>query len=59
VSVSAASPTSVTLRLAGGTTVVWGGTGRAAQKSAELAMLLRKHARYYDVSDPTTAVTQG
>lgn len=59
VSVSAASPTSVTLRLAGGTTVVWGGTGQAAQKSAELAMLLRKHAQYYDVSDPTTAVTQG
>jgi cell division protein FtsQ len=59
VSVSAASPTSVTLRLSDGTTVVWGGTGQAAQKSAELAMLLRKHARYYDVSDPSTAVTQG
>ncbi len=59
VSVSAASPTSVTLQLSGGTTVLWGGTDRAAQKSAEIAMLLRKHARYYDVSDPSTAVTQG
>jgi cell division protein FtsQ len=59
VSVSAASPGSVTLRLAGGTTVVWGGTAQAAQKSAELATLLRRHARYYDVSDPATVVTQG
>jgi cell division protein FtsQ len=58
-SVSAASPASVTLLLSDGTTVVWGGTGQAAQKSAELAMLLRKHARYYDVSDPSTVVTQG
>jgi len=59
ISVSAASPTSVTLHLAGGATVLWGGTDQAAQKSAELAMLLRTHARYYDVSDPSTAVTQG
>ena len=59
VSVSAASPASITLHLTGDTTVVWGGPGQAVQKSAELAMLLRKHARYYDVSDPATAVTTG
>jgi cell division protein FtsQ len=59
VSVLAASPTSVTLYLSDGATVLWGGTGHAAQKSAELAMLLRTHARYYDVSDPSTAVSQG
>jgi cell division protein FtsQ len=57
--VSAASATAVTLHLAGRVTVLWGGVGRAAQKSGELVLLLRTHARYYDVSDPGTAVTQG
>jgi len=57
--VSAASASSVTLHLAGRVTVLWGGVGRAAQKSAELSLLLRTHARYYDISDPGTAVTQG
>jgi cell division protein FtsQ len=55
-SVSAAG-TSVTLQLTGGITVVWGGPGQAAQKAAELTVLLGTHARYYDVSDPATAVT--
>jgi cell division protein FtsQ len=55
-SVSAAG-TSVTLVLAGGVTVVWGGPGQAAQKAAELEALLGTHASYYDVSDPATAVT--
>jgi cell division protein FtsQ len=58
-SVSAASASSVTLHLRGRVTVLWGGTGDPAQKLAELAMLLRRNARYYDISDPTTAVTQG
>jgi len=58
-SVSAASAGSVTLHLSGRVTVLWGGTGNPAQKLAELALLLRKNARYYDISDPTTAVTQG
>jgi cell division protein FtsQ len=56
-SVSAASASAVTLHLAGRITVLWGGDGNAAQKLAELAMLLRKHARYYDISDPSTVVT--
>ncbi|MGB6455946.1 MAG: FtsQ-type POTRA domain-containing protein, partial [Streptosporangiaceae bacterium] len=55
-SVSAAGVT-VTLQLAGGITVVWGGPADAAQKAAELSALLGTHARYYDVSDPATAVT--
>ena len=55
-SVSAAGVT-VTLQLAGGSTVVWGGPADAAQKAAELSALLGTHARYYDVSDPATAVT--
>jgi cell division protein FtsQ len=59
VSVSAPSATAVTLRLTGDVTVVWGGVGRTTQKWAELELLFKTHARAYDVSDPTTAVTQG
>jgi cell division protein FtsQ len=58
-SVSAASATTVTLKLGRGVTVLWGSPGQAAQKSEELDLLLRTHARFYDVSDPSTAVTQG
>jgi cell division protein FtsQ len=58
-SVSAASVSSVTLHMTGGITVLWGGAGDPAQKLAELDMLLRRHARYYDISDPSTAVTAG
>lgn len=57
--VSAASAGAVTLHLAGRVTVLWGGASRAAQKSAELTLLLRTHASYYDISDPGTAVTRG
>ncbi len=57
--VSAPSASAVTLHLAGHVTVLWGSAGRAAQKSAELTLLLRTHARYYDISDPGTAVTRG
>ena len=47
----------VTLQLSRGIRITWGGTGQAAAKSRELAILMRRHARYYDVSDPRTAVT--
>jgi cell division protein FtsQ len=57
--VDAASAASVTLRLRGRVTVVWGGPGQPAVKARELAILMRGHARYYDVSDPQTAVTGG
>jgi hypothetical protein len=40
----------VTLRLAGGVTVLWGDAGRPGIKARELAVLRRSHARYYDVS---------
>jgi cell division protein FtsQ len=59
VSMQAPSATEVTLRLARGITIVWGGTDRAAQKSRELAVLMRTHARSYNVSAPGTAVTGG
>jgi cell division protein FtsQ len=57
-SVTAPNPDQVTLKLAGGTTVVWGGPGDAAVKARELAVLLKTHASYYDLSSPVTAVTK-
>jgi len=57
ISVTAPSPDQVTLRLARGVTVLWGGTGSAQEKAEELGLLLPTHASYYDVSAPGTAVT--
>jgi cell division protein FtsQ len=59
VSLQAPSATEVSLRLTRGITIVWGGTDRAAEKSKELAVLMRTHARTYNVSAPGTAVTGG
>lgn len=58
-SVRAPSPAEVTLRLSDGVTIIWGGTDRAAEKAKELTVLMRTHARTYDVSAPGTAVTSG
>lgn len=58
-SVSAQAATSVTLQLGGGVQILWGGTDRPAPKLRELSLLMRVRARYYDVSDPTVAVTEG
>jgi cell division protein FtsQ len=52
------SPQAVTLRLASGVTIVWGSTDGASAKARELAILMRTHARYYDVSAPGSAVTR-
>ena len=49
-SVSAPQADQVTLYLAGGTTVLWGDTGRAGIKARELTVLMRAHLRYCDVS---------
>jgi cell division protein FtsQ len=57
--VTAPSANEVTFRLWGGITVFWGGPAQNSTKAAELLVLMRTHARYYDVSDPATAVTQG
>lgn len=59
VTVQAPSQSEVTLKLARGITVVWGGTDRPAAKARELALLMRMHARTYNVSAPGTAVTGG
>jgi cell division protein FtsQ len=56
-SVTVPSPDQVTLQLRSGVTIVWGGADNAASKAEELAVLMRTHARYYDVSSPATAVT--
>jgi hypothetical protein len=55
--VAAPSPAAVTLDLRGGITVAWGGTDRPTAKAAELAILMRTKATYYDLSDPGAAVT--
>ncbi len=57
--VAAADPSDVTLTLAGGITIVWGSTDRAAEKAKELGVLMHTHARSYDVSAPGTAMTGG
>ena len=57
-SVTAPDPDQVTLRLADGITVLWGGTDRAGVKARELAVLMRTHMRYYDVSAPGSVATK-
>jgi cell division protein FtsQ len=57
-SVTAPSPDQVTLRLAGGITVLWGGTDRAGAKAQELTLLMRTHGNYYDLSAQGTVLTK-
>jgi cell division protein FtsQ len=57
--VAAPSADAVTLDLRHKITVLWGGTDRPAAKAAELAILMRTKASFYNLSDPGTAVTGG
>jgi cell division protein FtsQ len=57
--VLAAGPWAVSVRLTGGVVVVWGSPQRGRQKATELMLLMRDHARYYDISAPGTAITRG
>jgi cell division protein FtsQ len=57
--VNAASASNVSLQLANGVVIVWGDTSRPGEKAKELTLLMRTHARTYDVSAPGTAVTEG
>ena len=50
--VRATSAEGVTLELADGRTVVWGGTDRPEEKGRILVSLLRRKANQYDVSSP-------
>ena len=49
----------VTLAMTDGETVVWGGADRSAAKVQVLAILMRTHARYYNISAPGVAMTEG
>ncbi|MGO9077716.1 MAG: cell division protein FtsQ/DivIB [Streptosporangiaceae bacterium] len=57
--VSAPAAGQVALRLRGGVTINWGSPADQAAKAAELRILMRRRATYYDVSDPASAVTSG
>jgi cell division protein FtsQ len=57
--VAALDASDVTLTLGDGITIVWGGTDRPAEKAKELSVLMRTHARSYDISAPETAMTGG
>jgi cell division protein FtsQ len=57
--VAAPSADAVTLDLKRGITVLWGGTDRPAAKAAELKILMRTKASFYNVANPDTAVTGG
>jgi cell division protein FtsQ len=57
--VTTGGPNDVSVKLANGAIVVWGGAERGSIKAAELQILLRRPARVYDVSGDGTAVTKG
>ena len=52
-------PNDVSVKLANGAIVIWGGAEQGSVKAAELQVLMRRHARVYDVSGAGTAVTKG
>ena len=56
--VRADSPTTVTLSLTGGRTVVWGEAGEGDRKAPVVAALLRRKGRTIDVTSPDVAVVR-
>lgn len=57
--VTTGGPNDVSVELANGSVVVWGGAERGRIKARELRLLTRRHARVYDVSGVGTAMTRG
>jgi cell division protein FtsQ len=57
--VTTGGPNDVSVKLANGSVVVWGGAERGPIKAKELQILLRRRARVYDVSGVGTAMTSG
>ena len=57
--VTTGGPNDVSVKLANGAIVIWGGAERGNFKAAELQILMRRRARVYDVSGVGTAVTKG
>ena len=56
--ITAPGPDQVTLQLASGITVLWGGTDRAGAKAAELRAVMPTHLHYYDVSAPGSVLAK-
>lgn len=56
--ISATSATTVTLRLQGGRSVVWGQAGDDPRKAAVVSALLKRPGRTIDVSSPDVAVVR-
>jgi len=57
--VTTGGPNDVSVTLDNGAVVVWGGAERGKVKAKELRVLMRRHARVYDVSGVGTAMTRG
>jgi cell division protein FtsQ len=57
--VATGGPNDVSVQLTNGSLVVWGGAERGRTKAKELRILMRRHARVYDVSGVGTAMTRG
>ena len=57
--VTATSPSAVSVRLADRSVVVWGSTAQAKEQAKELTVLMHRHARSYDVSDPGSPMVSG
>jgi cell division protein FtsQ len=58
---SIAVPTteSITLKLADGRTILWGGTDRSDEKARLLQALLGQPGTYFDLSDPGAVISRG
>jgi cell division protein FtsQ len=57
--ITTGGPNDVSVRLANGSVVIWGGAERGRTKAEELRVLMHRHARVYDVSGVGTAMTRG
>ncbi|GAA1692167.1 FtsQ-type POTRA domain-containing protein [Fodinicola feengrottensis] len=57
-SITAPSPSQVTLNLTGGRTVVWGDASQSEEKAAVLAVLLKRPGKKYDVSAPSVVTVR-
>jgi cell division protein FtsQ len=56
--ISAPTSESITLSLADGRVVLWGGTDRNQDKARLLPVLLRQPGRYFDLSDPDVVISR-
>lgn len=57
--VTTGGPNDVSVQLTNGSVVIWGGAERSRIKGKELRILMRRHARVYDVSGVGAVMTKG